>query len=205
MNSIYINEYSALLERILSTAYFYKFSLKYIEKKISYNSFFQLLECDEGLMSPYIEQDKLLKEIFSDSKVDLNNVPVFTQCMWAAEAYLRIQFDTGLTFESIFLYVPIEEMFEYFDIYHEMDFTHIINLFNEKYNKNSVLALILEKHKLQLSDIASDNNFSYNTLSSLKQRRRDIKKVNVEIITRLARKLRVRIETLSEIRLNEKY
>jgi hypothetical protein len=204
MNVNYIYEYASLLERVLSTAYKYKMSLKEIERRISYNYFFQLLESDDGYLSPIIEEEKLINQLFPEIKIDLNEVPNFDECLWMAEAYLRIQLNTGLTFESIFLYVPIVEMHEYYSIYHECDFNQIIDLFNEKYNKVSVLALLIDRFNYQISDISLESNISHNTLYSLKQRRRDIKKVNVELILKLARMFKVRVETISEIRLNYK-
>ena len=50
-----------------------------------------------------------MKEIFPEISVDLDNTPVHNQCLWAAESYIRIQEKTGLTFEAIFLYIPIDK------------------------------------------------------------------------------------------------
>lgn len=204
MNSNYFCEYASLLERILSTGYKYKFSSKNIERRISYNPFFQSIETNDNLFSLFIEEDKLINNIYNEINVDLKEVPVYKQCAWAAEAYLRIQIETGLTFETIFLYVSLNEMYEYYDLYHEMDFNQIVDLFNQKYNKFSTLALLLNKYQFQLSDISLKSSIPYDTLNSLKIRRRDIKKVNVEMISKLARLLNVRIETISELRLNQK-
>jgi hypothetical protein len=131
----------------------------------------------------------------------LNSVPSYRECAWAAESYLTIQNETGLTFETIFLVLPIEKMFEYFSLYHEMDFSQIVDEFNEIYKKESILSIVMNRLGYSIKYISESTGLPYDSLSSYKQRRRDIKKMSADSACLLATLLRIRIETLIELRM----
>ena len=137
--------------------------------------------------------------MFPDLDIDLEKLKTYKQSLWVAECYLKIQEYSGLTFEAIFMYISINEMYRYFDIYHEMDFSQILDRFNELFKKQSVMSILIDKYGYSLNYIAEQTGISYETLFSLKSRRRDIKKVNAYTIIRLSAFLNVRVETLSEI------
>ena len=198
MNSQYLYEYANILERVLSAGYEYNYSTSAIERLISYSSYFQGIEKDSSGFAPITNDINIINDFFPDLKIDLLKLPSYNQCLWAAESFLRIQGETGLTFECIFLYIPINKMYEYFPLYHEMDFSHIIKEFKRLFNEKSVLALLIEKYHYSLKDIAKHIGVSYDMLSSLKQRRRDIKKTSVEIVVKLSQIFNVRIETIAE-------
>ena len=199
MNSQYLYEYSSVLERILSVGYKYGYSTPSLERSISYCAFFQSIEKDNMGFAPITSDINIINELFPNLRIDLSKVPNYNQCLWAAESYMRIQGETGLTFECIFLYIPINKMYEYFNLYHEMDFSHIIKEFKRLFSEKSVLKLLIEKYHYSLADIAGRTRLSYDWLMSLKQRRRDIKKASVEMVVRLALVFNVRTETISEI------
>ena len=192
-------EYVNVLERILSSAYKYSYSTNMVEKEVSYSSFFQMIEKEKYGYSPITTDVEIIQKIFNDPTIDLNNVLVYNQCLWTAESYIRIQQETGMTFEAIFLYIPIKKMYEYFDTFHEMDFSQIIGEFKRLVSLESILSILRSNYGYSLSYVADKTGISYDTLFSYKQRRRDIKKMNAADAARLASFLRVRIETLLEL------
>lgn len=196
MNINYLYEISSKLERVLSLGYQNKFSSSFIERQISYSPYFQKVEKSNQFVSSIINEEQLLKEIYPD----INDVdcPKYNQCMWTSEAYLRIQENTGLTFECIFLYIPINKMYEYFPLYHEMDFSHIIEVFKSLHSEKSVLSILIDKYHYSLKDVSHFIDVSYDTLYSAKQRRRDIKKLDFDVLYKLSNVFNVRLETLTE-------
>ena len=200
MNSVFLYEYMNDFERVLSFAYKKHYSLNALERLISYSSFFQKIEKSSRGLPPIITDTVLAKSMFVELDVDLNEIPVLNQCLWASEAYLRIQESTRLTFEAIFLYFPISRMYDCFDVYHEMDFSQIINAFKEEYEKESILALLIKRYKYSLVYLSEQTGVPYGTLYSLKTRRRDIKSLNVQHLFDIAAFLNVRIETLAEVK-----
>ena len=201
MNSHYFYEYVELLERVLSLAYQNKYSTKMVEHVISYSSFFQKIEKEKNEYASIIDDISLIKSLFNEDNIDLSSIPTFNQCLWAAESYLYIQKETRLSFEAIFLYIPIEMMYQYFPLYHEMDFSQIVEEFKRLYKKRSVLDILLSNYNYSVKYIAEKINISYDTLYSYKQRRRDIKKMSADSAYLLANIFKTRIETILELRL----
>lgn len=198
MNSLYLYEYADHLERVLSLGYERHYSTPAIERSISYSPYFQRIEQDDSDFAPIITDAALIHSLFPELNADIERIPTYNQCLWAAEAYLRIQGETRLTFECIFLYIPINKMYDYFPLYHEMDFSRIVDEFKRLFAEKSVLGTLVEKYHYSLTDIAKRLGVSYGLLSSLKQRKRDIKKTSVEIAVKLSQVFRVRVETLAE-------
>ena len=203
MNNVYFSEYANMLERVLSAAYELKYSTVALERQISYSTYFQKIENDKDDFAPIITENQLIKEIFTDTKVDISSIPVYNQCLWAAESYLHIQGKTSLTFEAIFLYIPIVKMYQYFALYHEMDFSQITNEFLRLYKEKSVLSILGKKYCYSMKYIGEKTSISYDTLLSFKQRKRDISKANYETVYKLSRLFRVRTESIAEIKNSE--
>ena len=201
MDEVYIQEYTDLLERVLSVAYKRNYYLPALERQISYSQFFRQIERSDNGLPPFIVDNDLVKEIYPEINVSLADTPVYEQCLWAAEAYIRIQESSKLSYEAIFLYIPIKKMYEYFDLYHEMDFIHIINEFYKLFKLNSVVGLLIKKCSISMKTVSKQIDIPYDTLYSYKSRRRDIKKMEAKSAYDLATLLRVRIETLLEITL----
>ena len=199
MRTNYLYDYVSSMERILSSAYKLKYSLDAVEKYISNSAYFKNVEKDKYYFTPVMNDDFLVESLFGYIHVDLSQVPVYSQTSWASEAYIRIQENTHLTFEAIFLYIPIKEMYDLYPVYHEMDFLHLIDLFKKRFKEKSVLELLLNKYKISLSVLSKQLNISYSTLFSLKKRRRDIQTANLNIVVKLANQFKVRIETIGEI------
>ena len=201
MNEVYAQEYTDLLERVLSVAHKRNYCLRALERQISYSQFFRQIERSDNGLPPFIVDNDLVKEIYPEINVSLADTPVYEQCLWAAEAYIRIQDSSKLSYEAIFLYIPIKKMYEYFDLYHEMDFIHIINEFYKLFKLNSVVGLLMKKYSISMKTVSKQIGIPYDSLYSYKSRRRDIKKMEAKSAYDLATLLRVRIETLLEITL----
>lgn len=201
MNNNYFYEYVDLLERVLSVAYHNKYSNRMVERAVSYSPFFQKIEKEKDEYASIINDASLMTSLFYDENINLISIPTYNQCLWAAESYLHIQQETRLTFEAIFLYIPIDVMYNYFPLYHEMDFTQIVEEFKRLYKKRSVLDILIGNYKYSVKYIADNIGVSCDTLYSYKQRRRDIKKMSAESAYLLANTFKVRVETILELKL----
>ena len=191
--------YVDLLERVLSFSYKERFTFDFVEKTISRSSFFKSIEKQDILPPQFLSDAQLLKTLFPFEKELKYNVPVYNQCLWASESYMWIQKKTKLTFEAIFIFVPLKEMYSKFDLYHEMDFSQIVDYFNEKRKKTSVVDLLFKKFKYSVKEVAEKTGIPYNTLVSLKNKRRSISGFNVKSLNSLANVFHVRIETIAEL------
>ena len=152
MEERFFNEYSTMLERVLSTAEKYQYALHAVERYISYSSFFQTVETSHHGPAPIGNEQHLIDAFFPERKINSNDVPIYNHCLWAADAYIWIQFKTRLSFEAIFLILPLEVMYDRFPIYHEMDFSHIVNYFLERQKEHTIFAILLERYGYKLSE-----------------------------------------------------
>lgn len=202
MNTNYLYDYVDLLEKVLSYGHKHNYSTSTIERSVSYSPFFMKIESNEDYFGAIVETGRLIHSIFPEKTVFTDHAPTYIPCLWAAEAYIRIQEHSKLTFEAIFLYLPIEKMYELFPLYHEMDFSKTIFYFDELVEKQPIFAILLKRYKYTLKYVFENTGISYQTLASLKQRRRDIKKMNIESLYKLSKLFKVRIETLAEIKLS---
>ena len=203
MNSRHIEEYITPFERVLSYGHKHEYISSLMERSISYSPFFQDIENDIFGLSPIISEEFLVNSIFGLSDAKTIGLPVYNQCLWAAEAYLRIQGKTYLTFECIFLYIPIKKMYQYFPLYHEMDFSQIVDEFVRLYKEKSVISILSKNYRYSTNDLCEKTGIPYSTLYSLKQRRRNILKLNFESVSKLARVFNVRMETISELKIKQ--
>ena len=199
MNSLYFEEYANLLERAFSFAYKKNYSWEALQRKISYSPFFQALELPGNQGAPIIGEEELLRSLFPDLTIDLEDLPVYSPCRWAAESYLHILIHSGLSFEAIFLHLPISRMLSYFPLYHEMDASALLNEFDRLKDVHTVFALLVEKYAYSLTEVAKQTGIPYPTLDSWKKGKRDIRKGAVENIQKLASFFHVRIETIAQL------
>jgi len=201
MDDRYFYQYSKILERIFSAGFKYDYSFNAIEKCIADSGFFRLVETSHHGVAPLGNEQNLIDAFFPERKINANDVPIYNHCLWAADAYIWIQFKTRLSFEAIFLILPLEVMYDRFPIYHEMDFSHIVNYFLERQKEHTIFAILLERYGYKLNDVAEKTGISKDTLYSFKQGKRDIRKANVDIVQKLASYFHVRIETFASIAL----
>ena len=190
-------EFSNSLAMVLSFGVARQMGASVIEKAISYSPYFQHIEKGE---SPIMVESDLISSLFPEFGGPLDDVPLYSQCAWAGEAYLRIQKETGLTFEAIFLYLPLKETYRLYSLYHEMDFSQIVDHFRSLYSKASALQILLNVYKYSLKYVRERTMLSYDTLNSIKRRRRDVSKIAVSSAVALADLFHVRVETLAEIK-----
>ena len=201
MDDRHFYEYSKILERILSVGVKYNYSHNVIERCVAYSGFFRLVESSQHGIEPLGNEQDLINAFFPERSINANEVPVYNCCLWAADAYMWIQYKTNLSFEAIFLIMPLEVMYNRFPIYHEMDFTHIVNHFLERQKEKTIFAILLERFGYKLNYVAEKTGISKDTLCSFKQGKRDIRKANVDTVSKLANLFHVRIETFASIAL----
>lgn len=183
------------LGEILSIAHHHKCATSAIESRIAHSTYFIAVEQNVDSPALYISPSRLINSIFYDIKVD-GKIELFNQTLWAAELYIRIQDKTHLTFEAIFLYLPLEKAYQMYQIFHEMDFSQAIKYFISLTKKNSILSMAMHKNKVDGYELAKYADLSYPTISALRQQKRDINKVQAKSLYKISRYLHLRIESL---------
>ena len=144
-----------------------------VRNKINFTSFTNLL-CQSEFLSK-IERNKIddiinipvEKILFSitgfEVKVD-NSYGVYNDAYWSGQNYFDLHLRTKKSFIYIFLKLPLTEMMNIYSIFHEMDFTSLLDYFNKKEKDKTILRLLCEKKNCSLNDISKATSLSLNTL-----------------------------------------
>ena len=199
MKEDHLYEYSDIVERILAFGYERKVYLKYLEHQISYAPFFLGLEKDDGVNNRYLIGEEVIADMFPEMSHDFSNIGFYVQTLWASEVLLRLQVHSHLTFEAIFIYLPLEVIYQCFFIYHEMDFSQMNIRFDEEREKSNVFALLLKRRKVKMTTLSEKTRIPYRTLVGFKSGQSKIKNASFDTVYKLATYFNVRPETIAEI------
>lgn len=190
------DEIIEVLASILSCGNYYKFSDEVIMKRIAYHPFFIMVEKEKESSVLYQNIDTTVNEIFYDIDLSQYDYRIYNQSLWLAELYVNIHKQTKMTFEAIFLYLPLAKGYSMFPLYHEMDFSQGVDYFISLTEKQGLIALLMKKKGISVVELAKKSGLSYVMTSKLKRREKDISKVAASNYLNLVSCLDVRPETL---------
>lgn len=185
-----------MLSIVLSFGHEYKFYSKVVEKRVGKSAYFIAAENNNDDLILYSSSNKVLSTIFYDVDISKYSNSLYNGCVWLSDLYVQIQMKTNMTFEAIFLYLPIEDGFYMYPLYHEMDFNQGIDFFLERVNKHSVLWHAMKRRDVSIDELAKASGLSYQTISSFRTRKNDIGKASARSLLKIASYLCIRPETL---------
>ena len=154
-----------LLGEIIFYGFHSHFSSEYIEESISSSIVFHKY-LDKG--SDSFINNLSYKEIFKEtynveiSEEDLHKINTIS--MWLGEAYLRLYFKYHKSISFIFLYFPLDKMTYMFGVYHEMDWPHLYQYFEDEIKKKSVLSILLKKRQITTYELSILTGIKYQTI-----------------------------------------
>jgi len=184
------------LTSVLSISYFYQYSWKSIENRIIESKYFSLLTSDFIDGESYISTLDLLKKIFPDANVEEVTNVYYNELEWVATMYVNIIKETSLNFETIFIYLPIEEAIKMYKLYHEMDISISLERFLQLKKSTSLIKIKMKEMKITNIVLAEKSGLSKSMIDALKNRKRDIKKLDLMHGIILSKILNVKVETL---------
>lgn len=190
----YIEKYQSVLEHLLSKAIGLHFSYSFVERKIAYSDVFSEFERSNITLIAFNDNDRIYDAIFGNSENDLirESDSIYS---WLGFIYIHLFLKFKVTFEMLFMAIPIEKALSMYRIYHEMDITQVEKVFIEAIRPTS-LARIMECKKIKTKDLSIRANIPLTTIRSLKYGYRSIDKLEANKLIELAFSLNVKVETL---------
>lgn len=188
----FVNDLSATLAVGIKAEY----SLKLIESRIAKSNYFITINNDFSDAINFITTQTLVTSLFPEVNALSFLESNYVVCEWMANMYIYIISNLNINFETLFLYIPIEKALKMFDLYHEMDFSASLDLFNNLKQEKSVISIRMKQLKLSNSDISILTNISLPMINSLRNRKRDITKLDVKRAMLLAKALHISLDTL---------
>lgn len=185
-----------IFNKVFSYGYKYEISTNVIEKYISSSSYVKDLE--RGFSIPILFRDvnDVLNNIIPNNKAKDEEIEIYVETDWAALMYIELFDKYKITFEALFTYIPLKEMYEMFTLYHEMDITQLFKRFEQIRSQKSIIFLLMKKNKITSKRLSQETGLSISLIDSLKNGRRNIDKVEAKKLYFLANSLHVSIETL---------
>lgn len=166
-----------------------------INNRLAYSEALTNYENGNAELFLYTNLSDLYRTIFYESK---NNEKIKMNWTnnWISQAYIYLQDNFNITFELLFMYFPFKKMKEMFNLYHEMDNTHLAIYLKELMNDKNPLAKVLEVRKMSIKKLSDLTNISRNTLASYKYGKRMLKEMSLENGIRIANALKIKPKSL---------
>ena len=191
----YLNKYIDVFGYIFARAIDEEYSLPYIEKIISYSSLVDELENSNITTIAFSSSEKIYHDLFP---LHDNNGFVYNpydQFGWIGNIYIHLFLKYEITFELLFIILPIERALSLYKLYHEMDYSQVYDLFDELIGY-SYLDAILKKKNISSMELSKRSGVSFQTINALRYKKRDISKLESKLLFKISKGLRVKITTL---------
>lgn len=144
-----------------------------------------------------LENEKAMHE-FKSSTLIKNQGPYF----WMGWALAYYQHHSSHPYKDIVRKVPLEEIYNMHEVYHQMDLIHFVEEMDKRYqNSKAVTKLkeIREKNGLSQSELAKKSGVKLRLIQLYEQRKNDINKGSAIALQYLANALNVSIQDLLEL------
>lgn len=160
-----MNNKKELFARLFVIAFQNKMNLSAFVYKLSKSELIKAIESKE--YTDYL--DKSLPDIFFDitgNRVNEDNsYGVFNDAYWCGYAYYDLFLRTKKPFAYIFLKLPLTKMVDIYSVYHEMDFSALLEYFAKLCEEKTILRILCENHKISLRKLSLLTGISLATLS----------------------------------------
>ena len=190
----YVQKYENVLTYILGRSITRGYSFSYIERSISYSATFSEFEKSNVTQIAFSSNEKIYSELFDDENNDYKDNP-YDIYGWLGFIYTHLFFKFKITFEMLFIALPIETAISMYPVYHEMDTSQIDDYLSIELFPSS-LSCIMKRHNVTMQELSLKTSIPFATIRSLKLGYRDIDKLEVFKTVLIASALNVKVETL---------
>lgn len=191
----YVSKYQDALGYIVGRAISEGFAPRHIEKAIAYSSPFSMFEKSNITDIAFSSYEKLYETIFDTKDINEYRYNPYDCFGWLGYTYIRLFFDLRITFEALFVILPIDKAINMYHLYHEMDYRQTLEAVKESI-KYTIFDVIMKTKNISTKRLSELSNVSVSTISSLRYGNRDINKLEVSSCLKIANALNVKTESL---------
>ena len=190
----YVDKYANTLSYLIGRSYHEGYSFDYIEKSIAYSLPISELEKSNVTIFAFSSFEKIYHNIFPDKDNDYV-FSIYDIFGWVGYTYMHLFLNLEITFEALFYIIPIQEMLNLYNLYHEMSFSQIVDYAKEKI-KHSILDVVMKRKEISNKVLLNKTNISISTINALRYGKRSIAKLEADKLLLLSHALKVKMETL---------
>ena len=140
------------------------YSFTYMLLKSKYVAQIEKNEYDEIFNKPV---DVLFYLITGFNVSEESSFGIYNDAYWCGQNYFDLHYRLNKSFEYIFLKFPLEHMINVYSIFHEMDFSSLVEHFKQKEKEKTILRLLCERDKCSLTDVSKKTGININTLKKI--------------------------------------
>ena len=191
----YLEKYISVFSYIFERSAFEKYSLSYVQNKIAYSVIANELERSNITTIAFSSKEKIYADLFPDFEVNDFKSSLYNIYGWLGYLYVHLFLDLKLTWEMLFIILPLKRAMEMYPLYHEMDYKQSLE-YVKSLRKYSNLDSILTIKKISTLSLAKSTSIPEATLKAIRYNHRDISKLSVSSVSKIALHLGVKIESL---------
>lgn len=154
-----------LFARLFVLAFWNKMNLLSFTAALSKSELIKKLELKE--YDDYFNKE--LTDIFFDitgNRINEDNsYGVYNDAYWCGYSYFELQLRTQKPFTYIFLKLPLTKMVDIYTIYHEMDFSSLLEYFVRIRKEKTILRLLCEQRRTSLTKASYETGIGLATLA----------------------------------------
>ncbi len=164
MNDFEINNSRETFSRLFVLAIRNKMNLSSFTAMLENSNYVSIIE--KNVYDPLLNKSIsiLFYEITGFEVKEDNSFGVYNDAYWCGQNYFDLHLKTNKSFSYIFLKLPFEEMMNVYTIFHEMDFTSLVEYYYKKCDEKTIIRLLCEKANKSLNDISKVTQIPLSTL-----------------------------------------
>lgn len=182
-----INDLYEIFSHLFDYGFYKKYPLFAIEERLIESELVKSLEDDKG--DKYLYRHYLTK-IFDDVYgIDPSRCEIFGSSsisLWISEAYLRLFYKYHKSFSYLFLLINLRTMYDLYDVYHEMDFDQLFELYENKEKEFKLLNTLIDKKGLSIKQLSILTSISEHTLYNYSKDNESLYNASYENIYKIA-------------------
>jgi DNA-binding Xre family transcriptional regulator len=118
---------------------------------------------------------------------------IYNDAYWSGYSYFELFLQTHKPFSYLFLKLPLEKMLDIYEIFHEMDFTSLLEYFKKRETESTILGTLCKKKKCSLTKLKEVTGININTLSKYRSSDEILYKASFQNIYKIAKYFEVPI------------
>ena len=118
---------------------------------------------------------------------------IYNDAYWCGHCYFELFLQTHKPFSYLFIKLQLEKMLSVYEVYHEMDFTALLELFRKKEQEVTILGALCKDKKCSLTKLKEATGISVNTLRKYRYNDELLYKASFQNVYKLAKYFEVPI------------
>lgn len=90
---------------------------------------------------------------------------IYNDAYWCGYCYFELFLMLRKPFSYLFLKLPLAEMLDLYNVYHEMDISQLVDYFHDKEKEETILRLLCKRYRCSINKLSKATGISINTLN----------------------------------------